>query len=326
MSNKEFTPDNLEYYKDMSSDEIKQFINKLINELKFETVKVARKALANKKETEGQSLLEKIKGEIEEKVGNAKNQWDAQIDEINENYPQEELQVREKIANSLETLKKQHMDALTDIEKKYSIEIIKSFERPIRAQTELLERAKKLGREGDIDGAINARNKAEIEKAKELKIRREHIDGIFDEMRQKAIAKQKKDLTSLTEKLHLGLNELEKNKDAKFLEKERAFVVTCQAIERNYVVLIVNDNKKNGISTDATNDVHTFMKQIVKKLTGRDDLLTEVVKDEETHKEKIKEAQEAAAKAGKNAQEKKQTKERLVSSGRIPGKGKTSKK
>ena len=299
---KKITPMEMEYYKGKSNEEINKLISQFINELKFEEAKVAKQALATKKETDSTNLIEKIKSDIEKAAKQAKEQWDQAIIQIDEKYEQDELNIRQKIATTFHVLQDQHKEQLMEIEKKFAIEILKSIERPVPAQIALQTQAKKVAREGELDGAIKLREESDQSKEKELQNRRSQIEELFKGQKEKAAEKQKKELTVLTEKLEKSLVDLQKERDQQYVEKERVFAVTCHSAEQKQILYLSDKTKKNENKPPNPEDVksiHVFLREIVKELTGRDDILTEFSKDENEDKKKKLQTMKQAEKTQK---------------------------
>ena len=283
------TPIDIEYYDGMTNEQISKLINQYINELKFEETKVAKAALANKKENAGAVFMQEIRDDIEKAVRAAKETWDQSNVQINQNYQSEELKIREKVSTVFTNLQRQHKDQLRDIQIAFAIEVLKSRERPVTGQLDLHAQAKKLAREGDLDGAIRLRDQADKLKVEELDLRRNQLIDMYDGIKKKAMAKQKRELVVLTEKLQKNLVDLKKTKEFQLSEKERVFAVACHNAEQKGVIKFSGRTKKEESrqpTSEELNTIHKFLNDAVEELLGSADILTDFSNDESKEKTK----------------------------------------
>ena len=283
------TPIDLEFYDGMTNEQINKLINQYINELKFEETKVAKQALANKKQNDGTKFMQTIKEDVEAAARAAKETWDQSIVQINQNFQNEELKIRDKIANVFNNLQQQHKAQLRDIQISFAIEVLKSRERPVTGQLDLHAQAKKLAREGDLDGAIRLRDQADKLKVDELDLRKNQLVDMYDGIKKKAIAKQKKELLVLTEKLQKNLIDLKKTKEFQLSERERAFVVSCHSAEQKGILKFTDRTRKEESrqpTPDEITAIHNILKNIVEELVGNSDILVEFSNEDEKDKTK----------------------------------------
>ncbi|EAY11134.1 hypothetical protein TVAG_359140 [Trichomonas vaginalis G3] len=230
--NNELTPHDIEYYDEMTVPEINDFIQALIQDLQFEAVPIAQKAIKNKQQNAEIEAKETIENNFKTECVEAKDLYEIQLNDLEKQYKAKEIQIREKIDEAFKKMKEMHIEQLVEIEKKFAAAIIKSQEKPVKEQLEIEEQARRIARDGDIESAIKYRKMAEETKVKVLDQRRDAIEAMYNEKRLQARQRQQKELQILQEKLIKKLKALETSKKEDLVEREKALNVSVRAAEQ----------------------------------------------------------------------------------------------
>lgn len=228
----EISPMDISYYDNMEISEINDFIQMLIQDLKFEAVPVARQAIKNKQINQKIIAKDSIEQEYKEVVVTAKDTFEESKVQVEKNYKQLEIDIREKIDDKFLKMKEIHIEQIVELEKRFAYEIIKSQEKPVKEQLDLEDQARKIARDGDIEVAIKYRKRAEEMKIRILDERRAVIEGIYNEKRSQMRQKQQRELQILQDKLIKKLDALELSKSSDIVEREKALNVTLHAAEQ----------------------------------------------------------------------------------------------
>jgi len=263
-----------EFYINKTNKELQIMLERCIEQLKFEEAKAIETALIMKKEDMFQVNLKQSLLKITDMIGSYYEKWQKDVEQDNTNQKIEEAAIREKINRTFVNIKNSHIEQLTHLEKKYVLDILKAKDKPIKAQIDFENQAKKLAKEGDFDGAVLFREKANVAFSTEQKSRREAVDSYYDSKRNILTERQTNELSVLNEKLLSQLNDSLITLQYKQKEKEKHFMVLVKSLEQKEIQQLSASVKSKEQKQHIAETVSKHVRKELHEKTGIDDTIS----------------------------------------------------
>ena len=180
---------------------------------------------ANNKKTTEEELAQQLDKQvrtIHEKVEKMKKK-------IVSDYEEKEKEIRVSVDEAFRDIQARHIDDLVRFEKTYSVEKLKERNRPVKVELDLKRQAKQLAQANNFDQAEYLTDKAEKERANEIKKRDAMVDEKYNGLREQLFRKQRHEILVLNEKLNQALQQLEQARDTELQKKQKSFEVSSLA-------------------------------------------------------------------------------------------------
>lgn len=246
-------------YETMSLSDLRRTREELINDLKFEEVTVVDGYIKNYEFDNSNKIMKALINEFSIKINESISKYDQKSSEIEEEALKQEVDIRMKIDESFQGMKKKHKEEITSLETERLIEIKMAKERPYSKVNELNTIAQNYARSSNIDMAIRKRNEAKQQKVMIIRQRIEDINKTYDKMLKKLIEKQERELKVLQDNLLNSLKTINNEKAEELLKAKNQTILIIKKHLRQITLSGWNKIKKNDKRNELSNKLNNFM-------------------------------------------------------------------
>lgn len=264
-----YTERDPEFYHEHDLMDMRHAKKDFIKKMQFEEAKAVEKAIDIRLKEMNQFSLQAIVDDAIRQINEAKMVWDDSIEKIMQNYERCINEARDKINLSYQQLQDEQMRKLINLERKRVVRALKCKDRPVKDYLYLQNAALKCAQVGDLDEAIYLRDESVHAYEKEILMRREEVEKLFDVKRQTLYQGFEVELNTLAGKLKAQLIELERQKNVQLRERERAFCVDLYDIQQAHIPL--SDCKEN------TEVLVGAIRRHILNITNRTDFLPDTI-------------------------------------------------
>lgn len=238
---------------DDSSLSIEQLMKKkleFIENLEFEKASDIENQIQQRRYSTIESKYEEEASKLDQQIQNYYDILQNNLAIINENADQCELKQREIADSSFRETCERHMNELKQIQKEYSIEVLRAREKIVPQQLEQERRAKELAKVNDFEGAIRLRALAQKIHDLEHQQRREDINKKYESIKSQVYERQNNELAILSTKLKEALERKQRIVENDIQKQNKQFLVSVisekQKSSTRLVNGIVNPEKKKA--------------------------------------------------------------------------------
>lgn len=217
-------------YKGKKPEELRQMRKEAIDELDIEKAEEIDLYLSTTTTEENGDVLEEYKRWLTDCLSDTFCAYDDNVAEADNQFRNDEIEVRQSINDAYEHLRKTHLLELRALEVERETAHKRDSNKVSLEEKTFKDQARRLASCGDYNAAKTARQKAEDQHKKDQEAMIKSVDAKFDKQRDILLAKHRSELNIIKEKLQNLLNEIETTHDeevAKHMKIAKANIRNC---------------------------------------------------------------------------------------------------
>ena len=215
--------DDTNQLKDMSLEELEKLKVKYIETYKYKKAKQIDEEIKKQRNRKLQKLNQTSIQAINSDIDKLYNEYKEIQKNTEVTYKKKELEKREEISDQFQDIQTRHIGELVKIEKEFALAVIREQKRPIPEVNAILEQSKKVAYNDDFQCADRLRKKASRIRDEQLAARRSVVDLQYNEIRIKALNKQRTEIDILKNKLYNSIENIDAQFRNESISNERAF-------------------------------------------------------------------------------------------------------